>query len=292
MQLSSFNFLSPSIPLGQWVSDFIDWLQTAIPAVFDFVQLVLDGAYNGLNFVLATPSYIYIIIAFTIIAFLARGWKFALFTLIGFYLIRSFDVWEHTMNSLALVVLGVIVAVIISIPIGIWAAKSDTVSNTIKPVLDLMQTLSPLVYLVPVLVIFGVGPTPGAIATIVFALAPGVRFTELGIRQVDPEVVEAGKSFGSTPSGILLKIQIPLAMPTIMAGINQVIMLSLSMVVIAGMAGAGGLGGDVTQGLQSLNVPLGVNAGLAVVIIAIFLDRLSATLGSRSKVAKANKVKA
>ncbi|GAB3563147.1 ABC transporter permease [Spelaeicoccus albus] len=292
MRLASFDILSPSIPLGDWVSDFIDWLQTAIPLVFDFVQIVLDGAYNGLNFILATPSYIYIIIAFTIIAYFVRGWKFALFTLIGFYLIRSFDVWEHTMNSLALVILAVVIAVIISVPIGIWASKSEAVSNTIKPVLDLMQTLSPLVYLVPVLVIFGVGVTPGAIATIVFALAPGVRFTELGIRQVDPEVVEAGKSFGSTPSGILWKIQIPLAMPTIMAGINQVIMLSLSMVVIAGMAGAPGLGADVTNGLQTLNVPLGVNAGLAVVIIAIFLDRLSAAFSARSKVAKAKKVKA
>lgn len=284
--MQNFSFLNPRIPIGDWVAAFINWLQGAIPEVFNAVQALVQGAYDGLNYVLATPSYIIIIVIFTIIAYFVSGWKVALYTLIGFYLIRSFDVWEHSMNTIALVILGVVIALIISIPIGIWAAKSPTVSRIAKPICDLMQTLSPLVYLVPVLVIFGVGITPGAVATIVFALPPGVRFTELAIRQVDQEVVEAGQAFGASNRRILGKIQVPLAMPTIMAGVNQVIMLALSMVVIAGMAGAGGLGGDIVYALNRLNLSLGVEAGLAVVIIAIFLDRLSTGLSNRSAMAR------
>ena len=185
------------------------------------------------------------------------------------------------METLAMVFVAVLIAVIISVPLGIWAAKSPTVSAIVKPVLDFMQAMPALAYLVPIIVIFGIGVVPGMIATLIFCLPPGVRFTELGIRQVDQETVEAGQAFGATPRHILFRIELPLALPTIMAGINQVIMLALSMVVLAGMAGADGLGGPVVQSLQTLNVPLGVNAGVAVVILAIYLDRVTAGLGRR-----------
>lgn len=179
--------------------------------------------------------------------------------------------------------MAVIIALIIAIPIGILAARNRVVSAIVRPILDLMQTLPGLVYLVPVIIVFGIGPTPGVVSTLVFAIPPGIRLTELAIRQVDPEVVEAGKAFGSSDARILRQIQIPLAMPTIMAGVNQVIMLALSMVVIAGFAGAGGLGGQVNQALQTLNLSLGAEAGLAVVIIAVYLDRLSSAIGNRGR---------
>jgi ABC-type proline/glycine betaine transport system permease subunit len=176
-----------------------------------------------------------------------------------------------------------VVAIVLSVPAGILASRSATASAIIRPILDFMQTMPAMVYLIPALVMFRVGVVPGIIATIIFSMAPGVRFTELGIRGVDKEVVEAGYAFGSSPGSILRKIQLPLAMPTIMAGINQVIMLALSMVVIAGMVGAGGLGGEVVASLNRIDAGLGFEAGLAVVILAIFLDRVTASVGKSSE---------
>lgn len=287
--MNNFSFINPRIPFGDWVAAFIGWLQSTIQPVFDGISTAATDSYDGLEWILATPPYYLIIIIFAIIAWYASGWKLAVYTVIGFYLIRAFDVWEETMQSLALVIIGVVIALILSIPLGLWAAKVDIVSRIIKPVLDLMQTLSPLVYLVPVMVMFGIGTAPGAIATIVFALPPGARFTELAIRQVNVEVVEAGQAFGATPRGILGKIEIPLAMPTIMAGVNQVIMLALSMVVIAGMAGADGLGLIISSALQNTQLAPAVEAGTAVVIAAIFLDRVTAGLASHTAVAKLDK---
>src|SRR5699024_6771956 len=171
-----------------------------------------------------------------------------------------------------------------AVPLGILAAKVSWVSTVVKPILDFMQSMPALAYLVPAILMFGIGQTPGAIATIIFSLPPGVRLTELAIRQVNTEVVEAGQAFGASPGHILAKIQIPLAMPTIMAGINQVIMLALSMVVLAGMVGAGGL--------SQLDVPLAVEAGLAVVVVAIFLDRVTAALGKKTPIERAHKAAA
>jgi glycine betaine/proline transport system permease protein len=288
----NFDVLNPRIPVGEWVDTALDWMTENLAALFDFFQMILEGFHEGLYLVLSQPPYYVIILVFAAIAWLASGWRLALFTVIGFYLIRAFDQWNNAMNSIALVLVAVVIAILISIPLGIWAARSDTVSRIIKPVLDLMQTMPGLVYLVPAITIFSVGPAPGAIATLIFSLPPGVRLTELGIRGVDKEVVEAGNAFGATKGRILRQIQLPLALPTIMAGINQVIMLALSMVVLAGMAGAEGLGGAVVSSLQNLNVPLGVEAGLAVVIIAIYLDRLSNAIGTRSsRVAKKRKTK-
>jgi len=220
------------------------------------------------------------LIIFAVIAFVARGWVFSLGTITSFLLILSLNQWENAMDTLALVLVAAAIAVVISVPLGILAAKYQTVSTIVKPVLDFLQTMPAFVYLIPALILFRIGDVPGIVATVLFALAPGVRLTELGIRGVDKEVVEAGQAFGSSPSRILRQIQLPLALPSIMAGINQVIMLSLSMVVIASMVGAGGLGKPVIQSLSRADVSLGFEAGLSVVLLAIFLDRLTASFGT------------
>ncbi len=285
----NFNFLSPRLPIGSWIESFFNWFQGAFDWLITFVNVVVGGLYNGLEVVLAKPLYLIMIVILAAIAWLCASWKVAVFTVIGFYVIRAVDQWENAMNTLALVLVAVVLALIIAIPLGIWAAKSKRFSAFIKPVLDFMQTMPSLAYLVPVVVLFSVGPVAGAIATIIFALPPGVRFTELGIRQVDTETVEAGAAFGASPSHILTRIQIPLAMPTIMAGVNQVIMLALSMVVLSGMVGAGGLGGDVVAALSQLEIGLGMEAGVAVVVVAIFLDRITSGLANRTPLARAQR---
>jgi glycine betaine/proline transport system permease protein len=194
------------------------------------------------------------------------------------------------MLTLGLVLVATVLAVAIGIPLGIWAAVNPRVSAFMRPVLDLMQTLPAFVYLIPAVVFFRSGIMPGVVATIIFALPPAVRMTELGIKQVDSEVVEAGHAFGSTPRRILRQIQLPLAMPTIMAGVNQVIMLALSMVVISGMVGAPGLGQEVYGAVTRVNIGLGFEAGLSVVIIAMFLDRMTTALSSHSAVEKAKRL--
>jgi glycine betaine/proline transport system permease protein len=286
------NFMNPRIPLGDWVNDFLTWFTAAFQWLLDFINLVLGGLYDFLYLVFSSPVYLIMIVILAAIAFFAAGWKVAVFTLVGFYFVRALDQWDNTMSTLALVIVAVLVALIIAIPLGILAAKVSWVSTVVKPILDFMQSMPALAYLVPAILMFGIGQTPGAIATIIFALPPGVRLTELAIRQVNTEVVEAGQAFGASPGHILSKIQIPLAMPTIMAGVNQVIMLALSMVVLAGMVGSGGLGGAVVGGISSLDVPLAVEAGLAVVVVAIFLDRVTAALGRKTPIERARKAAA
>ena len=245
--------------------------------------------YDGLNLVLSKPLYLVMMVILAAIGWACANWKVGLFALIGFYLVRAMDQWNNTMHTLSLVVVAVILALILAIPLGIWAAKSKRFSAIIKPILDFMQTMPSLAYLVPVIVLFGIGQVPGAIATIIFALPPGVRFTELGIRGVDTETVEAGAAFGASPHHILWRIQMPLAMPTVMAGVNQVIMLALSMVVLSGMVGAGGLGGDVVAALSQVDIGLGMEAGLAVVIVAVYLDRITNGLANRTSLARAQR---
>ncbi|WP_320773647.1 ABC transporter permease/substrate binding protein [Streptomyces sp. CRN 30] len=269
----------PRIPLGDWVDTAVDWLRTHVAWLFDFFKAVFTGAYEGIDAVLQAPEPLLLAGIFAVLAFWLRGTLAGVLTFVGFAFIDSLGLWGDSMVTLSLLLVATIIALVISVPVGIWAARSDRVSAAVRPVLDLMQTLPAMVYLIPALLFFGTGAPAGIVATLVFALAPGVRMTELGIRQVDKELVEAAEAFGTTPRNTLLRVQLPLALPTVMAGVNQVIMLGLSMAAIAGMVGTGGLGGAVNQAIGQLNVGLGAEAGLAIVILAIYLDRMTSALG-------------
>ncbi|GAA4834663.1 hypothetical protein GCM10023221_09340 [Luteimicrobium xylanilyticum] len=279
--------LVPRIDLGEWVNSFVDWLTTSFTGFFDAIKNALQGAYDAVDWVFSTPPFWAVALVLALLATWAKSWRLGLTVLVGLVVIAGVDQWDHAMDTLSLVLVSAVIALIIAIPLGIWAARNDHVSRVVRPVLDLLQTMPAFVYLIPTVIIFLTGAVPGIVATVLFALAPGVRFTELGIRQVDSEVVEAGRAFGATDRRILRQIQVPLALPTIMAGVNQVIMLSLSMVVVAGMVGAGGLGGDVVSALQQIDVGLGFEAGLSVVILAIFLDRVTSALAGRAPVSRA-----
>jgi glycine betaine/proline transport system substrate-binding protein len=268
------------IPVGEWATALVDFVTVTFGGVFDVIRAIFGGFYDAIDFALTAPPFWLVILLFVALAVWARGWIFGGGTAVGLLLIAGLDQWANAMDTLALTLVAASIAIAISIPIGIWAARSRTASAVVRPVLDFLQTMPAFVYLIPAIILFRVGVVPGIVATIAFALAPGVRLTELGIRGVDREVIEAGQAFGASPGRILRQIQLPLAKPTIMAGVNQVIMLSLSMVVIASMVGAGGLGADIVQALSRIDVGLGAEAGLAVVILAILLDRITASLGT------------
>ena len=238
-------------------------------------------AIDGIAALLLAPEPLLVAIVFALLAWLLRSWKLAAGSLVGMVVIIGVGMWEPAMETLALVVVATMVALLFGIPLGILAARSATVSRILKPVMDFMQTMPGMVWLLPVLKLFSIGVAGALVATVIFALPPAVRLTELGIRQVDGEVVEAGQAFGAGPRQILKDIQLPLALPTVMAGVNQVIMLALSMAVIAGLVGGGGLGDEVVGAVSTLNLALGFDAGISVVILAIFLDRLTASIGSR-----------
>jgi glycine betaine/proline transport system substrate-binding protein len=271
----------PRIQLGNWVNDAVDWLTTHMAWLFDFCKTVFLGLYDGINAVLQAPEPLLLAGIFAVIAFWLRGTLAGVLTFAGFAFIDSLELWENAMITLALVLVATVIALVISLPVGIWAARSDRVSGLVRPVLDFMQTLPAMIYLIPAILFFGTGAPAGIVATLIFALAPGVRMTELGIRQVDKELVEAAEAFGTSPRNTLLRVQLPLALPTVMAGVNQVIMLGLSMAAIAGMVGTGGLGGDVNEAIGQLNVGLGSEAGVAIVILAIYLDRMTSALGTQ-----------
>jgi glycine betaine/proline transport system permease protein len=224
-----------------------------------------------------------IIAVAVLIAWFSAGKGVSIFTLVGFLLIHNMGFWTPTMETLALVITSVFIALLIGLPLGIWASKKDTVQRIVRPILDFMQTLPAFVYLIPAVLFFKLGEVPGVIATLIFSLPPAVRLTNLGIRQVPKEIKEAAQAFGSTPRQMLFKAELPTALPTIMAGVNQTIMLALSMVVIAGMIGAGGLGNEVLKGITQLRIDLGFEGGISIVILAIFLDRVTQALGVKSQ---------
>lgn len=269
----------PRIKLGDWVSGGIDWMTDNWAGLFRVITNVVQWMVDLLAGALVAVPTPVMILALALIAWCVRSWKLGLGSIAFFGLIWSMGQWTTSMQTLSLVLISTLFAVLISVPLGIWAARNRAVSAVLRPILDFMQTMPAFVYLIPAITFFGIGVVPGVISTLIFALPPGVRMTELGIRNVDAETVEAGESFGATPRQILQGIQLPLAMPSIMAGINQVIMLSLSMAVIAGMVGADGLGKQVVTAISTLNISLGVEAGLAVVFLAIYLDRITNALG-------------
>lgn len=278
--------LTFGIPFGDWVETATRWMVDVFGFFFDIIGAILKAPYDAFYAIFSfLPNWVLIllVVALAILAKGAKGLVLAAGSVVGLLFIISVGQWDNAMKTLSLVLVASLLALIIAIPTGIWAAKSERASRVIRPILDFFQTMPAMVYLIPALLLFGVGVVPGIFATVIFSLPPGVRMTELGIRGVDKEVVEAGQAFGATPNRILRQIELPLAMPSIMAGVNQVIMLSLSMVVIAGMVGAAGLGQQVTQALQSINLSLGFEAGLSVVVLAMILDRLTGGIGRKRK---------
>ena len=270
----------PRIPVGSWAELIIRWIQNNLNGFLDAIAHAGNQINDSLTDVLLIASPLVMVVIFALIAWVVKSWKLAVGTVITFLLIISMNQWENAMETLALVIVATATALIIAIPLGIWAARNRYVSAVVRPVLDLMQTMPAFVYLIPAVLFFSIGVVPGMFATLIFAMPPGVRMTELGIKQVDKETVEAGRSFGATDWQILKGIQLPLAVPTIMAGVNQVIMLALSMAVIAGMVGADGLGKEVVKALATIDIAKGTEAGLSIVFLAIFLDRVTAALGA------------
>ena len=214
------------------------------------------------------------------------GWRFALFTTLSLLLIFATGFWDQTVITLGLTLSSTIISLVLGIPLGIWAAKSKWVAAIVRPILDLMQTMPAFVYLIPAAMLFGLGRVPGILSTVIFAMPPAVRLTSLGIRHVNREIVEAG-AFGCTPWQLLYKVQFPNALPSIMQGVNQTIMMALSMVIIASMVGAGGLGNDVLASIQRLDIGLGFESGLSVVLLAIILDRITESFGRAPGTVKA-----
>ncbi|MEU8494913.1 ABC transporter permease [Pseudonocardia alni] len=271
----------PRFEFGSYVEAFILWLLQNAGVVFDAVGVAITAVVEAVTSIFTAPVWWVWLLLLVALALLVRGVGFAVFTLVGFLVVSSFDLWTETMETFGLVLVAALIAVAIGVPLGIWAARSRAASRTLRPVLDLAQTVPAFVYLIPVVLLFGIGVVPGVVATIVFSIAPAVRLTELGIRGVDGEVVEAAHAFGAHPRQILREVQLPMALPSIMAGVNQVIMLALSMVVVAGLAGADGLGTTVVSAVTQLDIATGVEGGLAVVIVAIFLDRFTSALAER-----------
>ncbi len=250
--------------------------------LFSSIGSAVDGVLGVFEWVLNEPHPLIVIAVLTAIAFLTAKYGVAIFTALGFLLVVSMGLWSETMDTLALVFAAVLIALLIGLPLGILASKKDWLAQGVRPILDFMQTLPPFVYLIPAVFFFRLGKVPGVIATLIFALPPVVRLTNLGVRQVPLDIKEAAISFGSTPKQMLFKAELPSAMPTIMAGVNQTIMLALSMVVIAGMIGAGGLGNVVLRGITQLRIDDGFEGGISIVILAIFLDRVTQALGTAS----------
>ncbi|HKL22875.1 MAG TPA: proline/glycine betaine ABC transporter permease [Tichowtungia sp.] len=268
----------PKIPVGDTFESLINWLTDNVGVVFDGIGNTVTAILAGLKFILLLPHPLLMILLFTALAWWIAKRGVAIFTVLGMLLIYNMGYWTATMETLSLVLASVLIALAIGVPLGIWAAKNDTVENVVRPILDFMQTLPAFVYLIPAVLFFKLGEVPGVIATLIFSLPPAVRLTNLGIRQVPEEIHEAAISFGSNPRQLLFKAELPVAMPTIMAGVNQTIMLALSMVVISGMIGAGGLGNEVLKGITQLKIDVGFEAGISIVILAIFLDRVTQSL--------------
>ncbi|MDK2868060.1 MAG: glycine betaine/proline transport system permease protein [Clostridiales bacterium] len=274
------------LPLGEYFEAFIDLLKDNFDPFFKGMKkgvlAIIDHIEDFLHFI---PWWLLIILV-AVLAWRLSGKKLGILSAVGLYIIYSIDLWSEMIDTLSLVFSATFLALVIGIPLGIWMAKNDMTERIVKPILDFMQTMPAFVYLIPSVIFFGLGKMPGAIATIIFAMPPVVRLTNLGIRQVPEDVVEAATSFGSTSGQMLLKVQIPLAMPTILAGVNQTIMLSLSMVVISAMIGARGLGEVVLSGVTQMQIGDGFEGGIAVVILAIVLDRITQAVGTRTNAKK------
>lgn len=265
--------------IGNGVDALVNYILDNFSPILDFIAAAIGFVTGGFQGALTAIPFSVGVVIFVILALWRVGLGFAVLTAVCLWLVSHMGLWMAMMETLSLVIASTLIAMLIGLPLGIAMARKDVVASIVRPILDLMQTMPAFVYLIPAAMFFGLGAVPGAIATVIFAMPPVVRLTNLGIRQVHAEFVEAGNAFGCTSSQLLFKVQLPNALPSIMAGINQTIMLSLSMVVIASMIGAGGIGNTVLTGIQRLDVGTGFEGGLAVVILAVILDRLTQSLG-------------
>jgi len=269
-----------NLHIGDAFSAIVNYMLNNWEPFFDGISAIINFIAGGIDAILQDLPIWAIFIMLAALSLWRVGWRFTIFAIVGLFVCVGMQLWPETMETLALVIAAAIVALGIGIPSGIVMAKTEIAERIIRPILDFMQTLPAFVYLIPAAMFFGLGKVPGTIATVIFAMPPAVRLTNLGIRQVNSENVEAGLAFGCNDWQLLWKVQMPLALPSIMAGVNQTIMLALSMVVIASMIGAGGLGNTVLTGIQRLNVGLGFEGGIGVVILAIILDRITQSFGS------------
>ncbi|AMY70058.1 choline ABC transporter permease subunit [Frigidibacter mobilis] len=269
------DWLTQKIPVGPWAKSAFDWLNAHGGPLFDLIASVLETVIDGMLFVLqGTPPLVLIALFVALTWALQRNWKTCLLVGLGFLFILNQGYWNETMQSLTLILFSCFVCMTVGVPIGIAAAHRPRLYQSMSPVLDLMQTLPTFVYLIPAIVFFGLGMVPGLIATVVFVLPAPIRLTHLGISSTPPALMEAATAFGATPGQRLWKVELPWALPQIMAGLTQAIMLSLSMVVIAAMVGANGLGVPVVRALNSVNTSLGFESGFIIVVVAIILDRM------------------
>lgn len=273
----------PKIPLADWIESLVSWMEDYLSGFFDIIATVIESIVGAFSDLFLLPHPLIFIVIFGILAFLAGRLPLTLFTVIGFLIIDNLGYWTQTIDTLSLVLTSALISVLLGVPIGIWCAYSKTASRIIIPLLDFMQTMPAFVYLLPAVTFFSLGVVPGVIASVIFAIPPTIRLTQLGIKQVSEELTEAADAFGSTSGQKLFKVQLPLAMPTLMAGVNQTIMLSLSMVVIASMIGAQGIGAEVYRAVTQLQIGKGFEAGLAVVILAIVLDRFTQNIFKTKK---------
>ena len=276
-----FRFEDRLIPMDDWIQDFVDWLVMNYRDQFQMLKWPVDATLNGLDGMLNWLHPLVVILFFCLLAWRVSSWRLSIFSGCALFLIGFLGLWEDTMTTLAMVLCSVVFCGLVGIPLGICSGRSDRFERFLRPFLDAMQTTPAFVYLVPVVMLFSIGSVAGVLATIVFAMPPIIRLTSLGIRQVPPELVEAAVAFGATPWQVLRRVQLPLARITILAGLNQTIMMSLSMVVIAALIGAGGLGLPVFQGLNTLDIGLAAIGGLAIVLLAMLLDRITQAMGEK-----------
>jgi glycine betaine/proline transport system permease protein len=263
------------IPVGAWAAAVFEWVRDNFQGPLDLFSIAMEDAIDASLWLLQAPNPLFVIAVFVALTWmLQRNWKICLFVALGFLFIINQDYWEETTESLTLVLFACIVCMAIGVPIGIAAAHRPRLYAALRPVLDLMQTLPTFVYLIPAIVFFGIGMVPGLVATVIFVLPAPIRLTYLGVSSTPVTLLEAARAFGATPRQTLWKVELPYAFPQIMAGLNQTIMLSLSMVVIAALVGADGLGVPVVRALNQVNTSLGFESGFVIVVVAIILDRM------------------